>query len=114
MTHNFTIVERLQLTNTIPLIKAWKFEEIPSKRNLLKEVAFTEEELELYEMKTVENEGNVSIQWNQEKAQTKEITLTEGQKNVLKKLFTFLDESEQAVDQLYDLYEKLQDIPTEK
>lgn len=114
MTHNFTIVERLQLTNAIPLIKAWKFEEIPSKRNLLKEVALTEEELELYEMKTVENEGVVSIKWNIEKEQTKEITLTEGQKNVLKKLFTFLDESEQAVDQLYELYEKLQDIPTEK
>jgi hypothetical protein len=115
MTYAFSVQERLQILNTIGLVKGWKFEEQISKRALLKEINISEEEVELYEMKTETKDGMTSFHWNLEKAQTKEITLTEGQKAVLRKLFTALDEQEQAVDQLVELYLLLkEEVPTEK
>ncbi len=100
---NLTILERLMAVNLFAMEGDLAF--LQAKRDLVKKVGLTIEELKEYDVKPGEEQGTVI--WNQDLPQEKEIPLSGAEKAfILAELKKKLDEKKLHENEL-SLYEKL-------
>ncbi len=97
--YNFKVKDRLLLVNILP--SQGSFEDLIISKDIKSKIDFKQEDLELYEIKTIENNN---VTWSAEKDTWIEIEFTEAEKNFISTTLKKLSEDKKLNVDLIDLY----------